>query len=163
MIILVAVLIFNTFLSLSCFLRQTATALTTSERSKHTCSWSVKKTATFSCDHSADFRHSGSNTTILQNTPVNETNVPAPTWWLFSLLFLFLNQETRRTPLPVYFSSPEKQTEKRKEEVYSQSPNWSQASPPPTCAHVALPAVPPRCFVPIAQITRSLLSHLHSN
>lgn len=50
-----------------------------------------------------------------KKAPMNEMKVPAPTWWLFSLLFLFLNRETRRTPLLVYSSSPETQRERERE------------------------------------------------
>ncbi len=119
--------------------------------SKHTCLSSTD------CDRGTDFWCSGFAPT--------QRSYKTPQWTkpmslhLLDGFFLSSSSSWIRRPdgLHSWFISLPLKTERRKEEVYSESPNWSQASPSPTSARLALSAA----LLPDAWLW-SLKSHVRS-
>lgn len=140
LIILVAMFILYTFLSLSCFLWRTNTTLTTfvmiSIDLKHTYLLFMEKQRSFPVIAAlisygqASLKHND----LTKKSP-NELN-ECPCTYLMAFFSPLPRPESGdpTDSTPGLFLFPWKTERKGKD--YSQSPNWSQASPPPTSLHL---------------------------
>lgn len=153
-IILVAMFILNTFLSLSCFLWRTATALTTfkmiSIDFKHTYLLFMEKQRSFPVIAALiSYGQSLPQHNDLKKKSPNELNECPCTYLMafFSPLPLPESGDpTDSTPgLFLFPWKTDRDRERERGKGYSQSPNWSQASPPPTSVHLFIQ----RSFFPL--------------
>ncbi len=138
--------------SLSCFLWQTATALMISSAQNSHAYHPRTAIAALISDVQASLQHND-----LTKPPSEPDQCPCTYLMAFFSPLPLPESGDPTHSTPGLFLFPWK-TERRKEEVYSLS-NWSQASPPPTSARLALSAA----LLPDAWLGSLKSRHLHSN